>query len=305
MDNSAKLPPVARKKTKLDPIGPDVFRRSSTNFANSDNNKAIQVLMEENEQLKNELEIARKEIFRLKEENLELKKGSKPKPSNGKGTFVTTASSFNQNGGTNEDSKVDSNEIICHNCNNPIAKPNYSLHVVYCERNLTECSYCKMKLNRNDLDAHIEDERGSYEDLLEAVTKGKLSDTETMYEHGNDIFALDRTDTCENTLLHVAVRNANKDISEFLIRKGLDVNAKNKNNESPLHHAVAIKDQNKAVEIIEMMLNKGADPYSKDKLGDSPIEKAKRLGKSDILVLFAERSDARIATPSLSFRLRN
>ena len=72
MEPTAKLPPV-KKKTKLDPIDPDIFRKSQSNFASLDNSKAIQSLMEENEQLKNELEIARKEIFRLKEENTQLK----------------------------------------------------------------------------------------------------------------------------------------------------------------------------------------------------------------------------------------
>ena len=99
--------------------------------------------------------------------------------------------------------------------------------------------------------------------------------------------------------------NGNKETAEFLIRKGIDVNAPNSNNETPLHHAVAIKNQKKAVEIIEMMLLKGADPYWKDKLGDTPVEKAKRLGKSDILILFAETDDRRVPTPStISMRVK-
>lgn len=104
------------------------------------------------------------------------------------------------------------------------------------------------------MDAHIEDERGDYPDLLEAVTNGKNSDIQTMYEHGNDIFALDSTDSSNNTLLHVAVRNMHRDTVELLIKLGIDVNAKNKNNETPLHHAVALKDQDKAVEIVDLML---------------------------------------------------
>lgn len=160
-------------------------------------------------------------------------------------------------------------------------------------------------MNRPDLNTHIEEERGTFDDLLEAISKNKISDIETMYEHGNDIFALDSSDVSNNTLLHVAVMNANKETVEFLIRKGIDVNAVNSNNETPLHHAVAVKNQKKAVEIIEMMMLKGANPYLKDNLGDTPVEKAKRLGKSDILLLFAESDERRVPTPSnLSFRIK-
>lgn len=160
-----------------------------------------------------------------------------------------------------------------------------------------------MKLNKADLDAHIEEERGEYADLLEAVTNSKNSDIQTMYEHGNDIFALDNTDTSNNTLLHVAVRNLNKETAELLIRLGLDVNSMNKNHETPLHIAVALKDQEKAVDIVLMLLLKGANPHFKDKLGETPYHKAKRLGKSSVLMQFSQLGDERIATPSLGFRM--
>lgn len=302
METKGILPPVSRKKTRLDPITPDVFRRSSSNFGVSDNTKIMQALAEENEQLKKELEEARKEIFRLKEENFQLKKESRGTAPKGSTTFLTSATNFHQNGDAHEEGKKDSGDLIWSNCNNSIAAQNYKLHVIYCEKNLTECSYWKVKLNRKDLDAHIEDERGDYPDLLEAVTNGKNSDIQTMYEHGNDIFALDSTDSSNNTLLHVAVRNMHRDTVELLIKLGIDVNAKNKNNETPLHHAVALKDQDKAVEIVDLMLWKGADPYLKDKLGDTPAAKAKRLGKSNIVLLFSSAGDERVMTPSMAFR---
>lgn len=103
--------------------------------------------------------------------------------------------------------------------------------------------------------------------------------------------------------MHVAVRNIQKETTELLIQLGIDVNVRNKNSETPLHIAVSIKDQDKAVEIIEVMLLKGGNPRLKDILGDSPIEKAKRQGKSNVLVLFSSLSDERGATPSLSFRM--
>lgn len=103
-----------------------------------------------------------------------------------------------------------------------------------------------MKLNKADLDSHIEEERGSYGDLLEAVVKNKISDIETMYEHGNDIHVLSESDAAENSLLHIAAIHGNKEVAEFLIKSGINTNIKNKNNETPLHHVVALKDEQKA-----------------------------------------------------------
>mmetsp|Transcript_17057 Transcript_17057/g.19058 ORF Transcript_17057/g.19058 Transcript_17057/m.19058 type:complete len:160 (+) Transcript_17057:212-691(+) len=159
-----------------------------------------------------------------------------------------------------------------------------------------------MKLNKADLDAHINDERGEYTDLLEAASNGKNSDIQTMYEHGNDIFVLDSTDS-NNTLLHVAVKSGNIETVELILRIGIAANVVNKGNETPLHHAVSLKNEEEALGIVEILLLKGANPNLKDKLGDSPIERAKRLGKSNVVMLFLNSSDERIPTPSMQFRL--
>ena len=116
METTGRLPPVSRKKARLDPIKQDVFRRTNTGFGVSDNqNKAIQLLLDENERLKKELDEARKEIFQLKEENLELKKQARPMTSSGKTTFVTSNKSVMKNNGSVEESKIDENTVICHN----------------------------------------------------------------------------------------------------------------------------------------------------------------------------------------------
>lgn len=159
-----------------------------------------------------------------------------------------------------------------------------------------------MKLNKSDLDTHIEEERGTYEDLLEACIKNKISDLETMYEHGNNIQAISESDTSKNTLLHIAVMHGSMDVAKFLIDHDIDVDVRNKNNETPLHHAVSIKDVNKATEIVELLLYQNADPLAKDSLGDTPMSKAQRIGKSSIALLFAETSD-RLPTPSVGLRL--
>jgi predicted nucleic acid-binding Zn-ribbon protein len=100
METNGKLPPVSRRKSKLDPISPDLFRRTQSSFGGSDNSKAIQALLEENDRLKKELEAARKEIFELKQENVELKKDAKPGAPKVKPSFSnpTSLSTFEQNG---------------------------------------------------------------------------------------------------------------------------------------------------------------------------------------------------------------
>lgn len=106
-----RLPPVSRRKPRLDPIAQDVFRRSQTGFGMNDGSKVMQIITEENEKLKIELEEARKEIFRLKEENVELKKQSKGTLPKGKTTFVTSSPGKLENG-LSEEVKLDNNEVL-------------------------------------------------------------------------------------------------------------------------------------------------------------------------------------------------
>ena len=117
-----------------------------------------------------------------------------------------------------------------------IEKEKMDLHSVYCERNMTQCSYCKAKLNKKHLDVHVREERGEPMDLVEAIQNGRLESIQTMMDHGNDIYKLDDK---ENTLLHHAVRNMQLKSLQLLLRKGLNMNAQNKNGETPLHLLMA------------------------------------------------------------------
>jgi len=55
-----------------------------------------------------------------------------------------------------------------------IANSNYEIHILYCEKNLTECSYCHVKMSKKDLDFHVIEERGDSRDLVEAISKGRI-----------------------------------------------------------------------------------------------------------------------------------
>lgn len=76
--------------------------------------------------------------------------------------------------------------------------------MAYCERNITECSYCKMKIAKADLDRHVEEEKGDYMDLVDAIKKGNMNNLRTMYEHGNNIEGANENDPNQNSLVHIA-----------------------------------------------------------------------------------------------------
>jgi uncharacterized protein len=62
-------------------------------------------------------------------------------------------------------------------------------------------------------------------------------------------------------------------IAEKLIEHGAELNAKDADGQTPLHHAVARSSQLLVATLIEA----GADPYMKDAQGRSPVDLAKEL----------------------------
>lgn len=70
-----------------------------------------------------------------------------------------------------------------------------------------------------------------------------------------------------NTLLHEAAIKDCADSAEYLIQKGIDVDAKNSNDETPLHVCAIIG----SCEMTKVLLEHGADVYAKDKKGRTPL----------------------------------
>ena len=66
------------------------------------------------------------------------------------------------------------------------------------------------------------------------------------------------------TALHYAAGAGHKEIAEFLISKGADLNVRDNDGSSPLHNATDYK------EIVELLIAKGADVNAKNK-GDSTV----------------------------------
>ena len=97
---------------------------------------------------------------------------------------------------------------------------------------------------------------------------------------GTDVNA---KNTDENTPLHLAILNRHKEIAELLIENGSDVNAKNKHGMTPLHYARRPSDK----EIAELLISNGADVNLKNLVGGpsaglTPLDEALNEGSGEI-----------------------
>jgi ankyrin repeat protein len=81
------------------------------------------------------------------------------------------------------------------------------------------------------------------------------------------------------TPLHVAAKNDRKDVVEFLLENGADINAKDSNGEfSPLDLALSCYHY---MDVVELLVSKGADVNTRSKQGLTPLEEAAMRGQKD------------------------
>lgn len=76
------------------------------------------------------------------------------------------------------------------------------------------------------------------------------------------------------TLLHLAAENFNIDVLKFLVSKGADVNAKDKNDETPLHYTIRQHYGVRGmfdVEVPKYLISHGANIHAKDCDGMTPL----------------------------------
>ena len=100
------------------------------------------------------------------------------------------------------------------------------------------------------------------------------------------------------TLLHWAVMGGKADITELLISKGSDVNAKDEHGETPIFGAVSLGPYYKSAQetILTLLEKNGADLAVKDKFGRSPLHHAAEFnsnGGADFLISRGADVDAR------------
>ena len=73
--------------------------------------------------------------------------------------------------------------------------------------------------------------------------------------------------------------------AEVLLKNGADVNAKNKDGDTPLHHAA----RNSNYNTVEVLLKNGADVNAKNKNGDTPLHWAEKESMKRLLRRHGEK----------------
>jgi ankyrin repeat protein len=103
-----------------------------------------------------------------------------------------------------------------------------------------------------------------------------------LLERGADVSAQDRD---EKTPLHLALCWGHVEVAHMLIERGADVSAQDGNEETPLHLA----SQEGLVEVVHMLIKRGADVSAQDGDGDTPLHLALRWDNVEVVHMLIER----------------
>jgi len=104
-------------------------------------------------------------------------------------------------------------------------------------------------------------------DVFKAIAEKNLNQIKKYIEEGGNINAKDEDD---NTPLHHACENNLLEVVKKLVDKGADVNFQNEYGDTPLHYASSYSD----LEIIECLVDNGANVNAKDKDHFTPLHYA-------------------------------
>lgn len=114
--------------------------------------------------------------------------------------------------------------------------------------------------------------------VFTAAAAGKSKVLELLHEHGAEIDAKAKN---EYTPLHIAVFMGHTDVVEWLLDKGADINTSTEYGTTPLHNAVA----RGRYAIVELLIAGGAAFNATNKGGFTPLDCAKQHDREKIAVL--------------------
>jgi hypothetical protein len=109
--------------------------------------------------------------------------------------------------------------------------------------------------------------------FMAACNNGNLEQVSLLLQKKKSFFSskllidINVKDENGNTPFHIAVKNRNMPIIEYLIQNGADINVADKYGNTALHHAVL----GGSLPIIEYLLNNAADKNAKNIYGNTPI----------------------------------
>ena len=114
--------------------------------------------------------------------------------------------------------------------------------------------------------------------LFEAVYRDDLEGMKDLLAEGADVNAMDKDG---NTPLHIVTHSGHKEMIKLLISNGAHVNAKDEGGWTPLHFAASGGHK----EIAELMLANGADVNAKDFSDYTPLHRAAGGGHNEMIKL--------------------
>ena len=236
--------------------------------------RQVQDLEQENADLKIQLMQAHAMIDSLKQENQALSK----RLTNYKGSSILSGdSTFVTNKGTSS---------LCENCNQEVPHDNLDLHLVQCLRRITRCKVCNEPLVSSELEKHVQEHIGTIEDMSRDIEAANIQGIESRFAHGARIEMVSE-DANANTLLHLAVKTGKREIVQYFLNKGIDVNTRNGFGETALH---LVCGKFKDICMVQFLASKGGDYRIMNSLGDSCMEVARRGGFHDAVIHFQQRS---------------
>ena len=136
------------------------------------------------------------------------------------------------------------------------------------------------------------------ENVKAAIGENNFDLLEKMQLHGADFESYRDMEDKENSLLHIAAKNDNKDLIDFLKKSNIDLDLQNANGETPLH---LLCGQQPNEELAKYLVMSGASTAIKNALGDTPITLAKRCGNQELAMLLSTSEQSQNQIMSTTF----